>query len=46
MINIWLKLEGRIPNDSEVIVFTRNHIDDNADNDRTKNNVSPSQGET
>ena len=40
----WIKLEGKIQNDSKVIVFTRNHTDD-ADDNGTKNIVTPSQGE-
>ena len=46
MINTWFKFEDKIQNTSKVIVFTRNHTDDNdddADNndDGTKNNMSP-----
>ena len=44
MINTWFKFEDKIQNTSKVIVFTRNHTDDdeadNADDDRTKNNMS------
>ena len=40
MINIWFKFEDKIQNTSKVIVFTRNHTDD----DGTKNNVSPPVG--
>ena len=39
MIKTWFKVEGKIQNDSRVITFTRNHTDNDADNDRTKNNV-------
>ena len=34
-----VKFEGKIQNDSKVIVFTRNHSHN--DEDRTKNNKSP-----
>ena len=38
MINIWFKIEDKIQNTSKVIVFTRNHTEDNnADDDGTKN---------
>ena len=47
MIKIWLKFEGKIPNDSKVIMFTKDHTNndeadngDEEDNDRTKNNMS------
>ena len=46
-INTWVKFEDKIPNDSKVITFTRNHTDDNdADNDddRTKNSTAPPVG--
>ena len=36
VINTWFKFEGKIPNDSEVIMFTRNHTYDD-DDDGTKN---------
>ena len=42
MINCWFKFEGKIQNASKVIMFTRNHTDDDADVDAgTKNNLSP-----
>ena len=46
MINIWFKFEDKIQNTSKVIVFTKNHTDDDNDNDvedddRTKNNMFP-----
>ena len=41
MIKTQYKFESKIPNDSKVIVFTRNHTDDD-DEDVTKNNMSPS----
>ena len=47
MINIWVKFEDKIHNTFKVIVFTRNHTDDDydADDDRTKNKMSsPSPG--
>ena len=31
VINTWFKFEGKIQNTSEVIVFTRNHTDDDVD---------------
>ena len=34
MNNAWLKCEGKIPNDSKVIRFTRNHKDDDDADDR------------
>ena len=40
MINTSFKFEDKIQNASNVIVFTRNHADD----DRTKNNMSPRSG--
>ena len=33
MINTWFKFEGKIPNYSKVIMFTRNHTENNADED-------------
>ena len=33
MINCWFKFEGKIQNASKVIIFTRNHTDDDADVD-------------
>ena len=45
MINCWFKFEGKIQNTSKVIMFTRNHTDDDADVDAgTKNNLSPPIG--
>ena len=45
MINIWFKFEYKIQNTSKVFVFTRNHTDnDEADEDGTKNNMSPPVG--
>ena len=46
MINTCFKFEGKIQNASKVIMFTRNHTDDSndADDDGTKNNVSPQSG--
>ena len=42
MINTWFKFEDKIQNTSNVIVFTRNHTDDD---DGTKNNMSrPGRG--
>ena len=41
VINIWFKFEDKILNTSKVIVFTRNHTDDDADDYGTKNNVPP-----
>ena len=43
MINTWFKFEEKIQNLSKVIVFTRNHTDDDDDavDDGTKTNVSP-----
>ena len=41
MINIWFKFEDKLQNTSKVIVFTRNHTDDD---DGTKNNVLPVGG--
>ena len=35
------KFEGKIPNDSKVIMFTRNHTDND---DGTQNNTSPPVG--
>ena len=51
MINKKFKFEDKILNDSKVVALIRNHTDDdNAtatyDADGTKNNVSPSWGET
>ena len=43
VIKTWFKLEGKIQNPSKVITFTRNHTDD-ANDDRTKNNVSSPVG--
>ena len=43
VIKTWFKFEDKIQNTSKVIVFTRNHTnddDDDADH-RTKHNVSP-----
>ena len=48
VINRWFKFEDKIQNTSKVIVFTRNHTDDDdddtddtddADDDGTKNNM-------
>ena len=39
MINMWFKVEDKFQNTSKVIVFTRNHTDDDTDDDRTKNNA-------
>ena len=39
MINTLFMFEGKIPNDSKVIAFTRNHTDntdEDDDDDRTK----------
>ena len=52
MINTWFKFEGKIQNNSKVIVFTRNHTnaddagddDPGDDDDETKNNMSPGGG--
>ena len=46
MINTWFKFEVKIQKDSKVITFTKNHTDDDADNDNdgTKNNKSPPVG--
>ena len=33
--------ESKIPNDSNVIAFTRNHTDNREDDDQTKNNMYP-----
>ena len=41
VINTWSKREAKIQNTSKVIVFTRNHTDDDTDDDGTKNNTSP-----
>ena len=41
VINTWFMFEGKIPNDYNVIVFTKNHTDDNADGDRTKKKLTP-----
>ena len=42
MINTWFKFEVKIQNTSKVIVFTRNHTDDDDadEDDGTKNNMS------
>ena len=39
MIITWFKFEDKIQNNSKVIAVTRNHTDDNVDNERTKNNI-------
>ena len=50
MIKTCFKFDGKIPNDSKVIKFTRNHTnnddtgDDDEDDDGTKNNMSPPEG--
>ena len=42
---LWFKFEDEIQNTSKVIVFTRNHTNDDADdNGGTKNNMSPPVG--
>ena len=41
MINTWFKFEDKIQNTSILIRFTRNHRDDDTDDDRTKSNMSP-----
>ena len=42
VINTWFKFEDKIQNTSKVTMFTRNHTDDDADNnDKTTNNMSP-----
>ena len=40
VINKWFKFEDKISNNLKIITFTRNH----SDNDRTKNDISPSRG--
>ena len=40
MINTWFKFEGKTQKASKVIMFTRNHTDDDPDDERTKNNMS------
>ena len=44
MFNKWFKFEGKILNDSKFITFTKNHTDDDTDNNRTKNSMSPPVG--
>ena len=51
MINTLFILEGKIPNDSKVIAFTRNHADNvdedgDDDEDYDDNYYFPSWGET
>ena len=41
MINTWFKFEDKIQNTSKVIMFTRNHTDNE---DGTKNNMLPPVG--
>ena len=41
VINIWFKFEDKIQYTSKVIVFTRNHTDEDDADDGTKNNMSP-----
>ena len=48
MIHTWFKFEDKIHNTSTVIMFTRNHTDNDSDadndDDGTKNNMSPPVG--
>ena len=47
MIITWFKFKGKFQNDSLIIKFTRNHLDDDADNnnDRTKTICFSQSGE-